>query len=110
MKRKLVSGIVAGVAALALTAGGVTYAAFSDFSDVDGNTVGAGILKLDLGADGTGSAPLSYTGLKPGSAALQSIWISSDHVSSPAGNLTLSFLNIQDDPAPCSTSLAKYFG
>ncbi|HEU5006132.1 MAG TPA: TasA family protein [Jatrophihabitantaceae bacterium] len=110
MKRKLVSGIVAGVAALALTAGGVTYAAFSDFSNVDGNTVGAGILKLDLGADRTGSAPLSYTDLKPGSAVLQSIWVSNDHASTPAGNLTLSFTNIQDDPALCATSMAKVLG
>jgi predicted ribosomally synthesized peptide with SipW-like signal peptide len=110
MKRKLVSGIVAGVAALALTAGGVTYAAFSDFGDVDGNTVGAGILRVDLGPDGVGSTGLQFAGLQPNSTKLQAIWVSNDHASTPDGNVTVSFTNIQDQAAPCSTSLLKYLG
>jgi predicted ribosomally synthesized peptide with SipW-like signal peptide len=110
MKRKLASGVVAAVAALALTAGGVTYAAFSDFSDVSGNSVGSGILKLDLGPDGTGSTALEYSDMQPGSTDLQAIWVRNDAASTPAGNLTISFTNILDTPGPCSTSLAKYLG
>jgi predicted ribosomally synthesized peptide with SipW-like signal peptide len=110
MKRKLVSGIVAGVAALALTAGGVTYAAFSDFANVDGNTVGTGILRVDLGPDGVGSAGLQFAGLQPSSTKLQVIWVKNDDASTPDGNVTVSFTNIHDQAAPCSTSLAKYLG
>jgi hypothetical protein len=110
MKRKLVSGIVAGVATLALTAGGVTYAAFSDFGNLDGNTVGAGILRVDLGPDGVGSAGLQFSGLQPNSTKLQAVWVSNDHASTPDGDVTVSFTTIQDQAAPCSTSLAKYLG
>ncbi|MGH8959805.1 MAG: hypothetical protein ACRDWT_01140, partial [Jatrophihabitantaceae bacterium] len=65
MNRRLVVGCAAGLAALAIAAGGSTYAAFSDFGDITGNDAGAGILKLELGPNGTGIVPLDYKKLAP---------------------------------------------
>ena len=55
MNSKLIKGSLAGVAALALAAGGTTMAAWSDFG-VESTSAGAGILKLNVSTrDGAGS-------------------------------------------------------
>jgi predicted ribosomally synthesized peptide with SipW-like signal peptide len=108
VNRKLVMGVVAGLAVIALPAGGSTYAAFSDFADVTGNSVAAGTLKLDLGPDGTGVVPLDYQKLAPDSYTGRTIWIaSSDGDSVPDANLFVTFRHLIDTPAACSVSLGK---
>lgn len=106
MKRKLLSGVVAGVAALALTAGGVTYAAFSDFGDVSGNTVGAGILRLDLGANG-GAVKLDLGRIKLGDTVSQAVWVTSDPASGPDATVSLSLTDKHDQGGTCVHSLGK---
>ena len=58
MNRNVIKASLAGVAAVALLAGGTTYASWSDFSIDDGNTVGAGTLTLTA-MDETGYGPKS---------------------------------------------------
>lgn len=48
MNSKLVKASVAGVAAIALTAGGSTFASWSDFYVLDDNNVGADVLALNV--------------------------------------------------------------
>jgi predicted ribosomally synthesized peptide with SipW-like signal peptide len=107
MNSKLVKASLAGAAAIALAAGGSTFAAFSDFGDINSNSVGAGFLKLDLNA-GHGSAPLDFDSLAPGMNSFRTIWVASnDGQSVPSANLAITFKNLQDTAAPCSTSLGK---
>jgi predicted ribosomally synthesized peptide with SipW-like signal peptide len=49
MKNKLVKASLAGVAAIAIAAGGSTYASWTDFDTVNGNKVGADELALNVG-------------------------------------------------------------
>jgi len=58
MNKKILKGALAGTAVIALAAGGGTWASFSDFGDINNNSVGAGFLRLDLGQNGTGNASL----------------------------------------------------
>ena len=48
MNSKLIKASLAGVAAIAVAAGGNTFATFSDQAVVEDNTSGAGILRLNL--------------------------------------------------------------
>jgi alternate signal-mediated exported protein len=48
MNHKLLKASLAGAAALAVAAGGTTFAAWSDFSNINDNNVGAGVLKMTL--------------------------------------------------------------
>jgi len=110
MNRRLVMGCVAGLAALAIADGGSTYAAFSDFGDITGNSAAAGMLKLSLGPDGTGILPLDYPKLAPGSNTERTIWFRNDGQSTPDANLSVTFGNLVDTPADCSVSLGKAQG
>lgn len=58
MNTKVLKASLAGVAAVALLAGGGTYASWSDFSIDEDNTVGAGTLTITAGEDG-GTGPTS---------------------------------------------------
>lgn len=107
MNHKLLKASLAGVAVIALAAGGSTYAAFSDFANLNGNSVGAGFLKLDLNA-GQGSAPLNFSKLAPGMNQFRTIWVASnDGQSVPNANLSITFKDLVDTAAPCDTSLGK---
>ena len=75
MDRRLVSGTVAGLAAVLLATGGGTFAAFDDAVDVPHNTAGAGVLLLDLGGTGSADAGLSFAGLMPGRRSTRLRWI-----------------------------------
>ena len=111
MNSKLVKASLAGAAAIALAAGGSTFAAFSDFGSIAGNSESAGFLKLDLGVNGTDSAPLSFDRLAPGSYTGRTLWIASnDGQSVPNANLYITLHNLKDTAAPCSTSLGKAQG
>ncbi|HET8614198.1 MAG TPA: hypothetical protein VFL94_01650 [Actinomycetales bacterium] len=107
MNRKLVIGAVAGVAAVALAYGGSTYSAWSDFGDVNGNSVGAGFLRLNLNGQ-TGSTdvtPISWGKLAPGMVNVRTVWIASnDGDSVPDGTLSATFSNLQDQENGCSSN------
>ena len=53
MNSKLIKACVAGTAALAVAAGGTTFAAWSDFVVNEDNNIGADILALDVDTSGT---------------------------------------------------------
>jgi hypothetical protein len=111
VNRKLVLGVLSGLAAIALAVGGTTYSAFSDFGQVDGNIVGAGFLKLDVAVNGGADAGLDFGVVMPGSTTSQLIWVASvDGGSVPAAELYLRFNNLADHAAPCATSGGKATG
>lgn len=113
MNSKLMKAGLAGAAAIALAAGGSTFAAFSDFGNINGNSVGAGFLKLNLSASNTGgnTASLDFQKLAPGSYTGRTLWIASnDGQSVPDANIFVTLHNLVDTAAPCSTSLGKAQG
>lgn len=111
MDRRLLRGGLAAVAALALGIGGSTLSAFDDFTDVPGNHIGAGILRLDLDAQGSDSTTLSVDGLVPGGTVQQLMWIATnDARSAPAGTLSVTLLDLADTPAACNASRGKALG
>ena len=111
MNRKLVLGVLSGLAAIALALGGTTYSAFSDFGQVDGNVVGAGFLQLNLGAGGSADASLRFGQVMPGSTTGQAIWAdSADGNGVPDANLFLTLRNLVDHAGPCDTSRGKATG
>ena len=108
MKRKVVIGIAAGVAAISATAGGVTYAAFSDSVTIGGNTVGAAILRIDFSAGTSAATPISFTDLAPGDPVRRAVWVASNTgASTPDATLTVTPTSLVDTPAACSVSLGK---
>ncbi|MGH3509180.1 MAG: TasA family protein, partial [Nocardioidaceae bacterium] len=106
MNKKLAKGVLAGVATLALAAGGTTFAAFSDFGNINNNTVGAGFLRLDLGENGTGNASLDWGQLAPNNIhSTRTIWVASnDGLSVPNANLKVTFHNLSDQENGCSSN------
>jgi predicted ribosomally synthesized peptide with SipW-like signal peptide len=107
MNRKLILGAVAGVAAIGLAVGGTTYAAYSDFGDVNGNSIGAGILKLDL-TSGTGGAAtaFSFGNLAPDNLnSNRAVYIaSSDGSSVPPADLYVTLQNVKNYDNGCSSA------
>ena len=107
MNKKLIKASVAGAAAIALAAGGTTFAAYSDFGDMNGNTVGAGFLKLDLnGQDGSSVAtPISWDKLAPGMVNVRTIWLASNNGESvPKAHLSATFSGLVDNENGCSSN------
>ena len=108
MNSKLMKASLAGAAAIALAAGGGTFAAWSDFN-VGTSGVGAGILKLDpiTVGQGTGLQVQPFS-LAPGQNKSQYFYLASaDGDNVPLGNLTLNFQHIVDteDGGPgCTTN------
>ena len=110
MNKKLIKASVAGAAALALAAGGTTFAAFSDFGTINGNELGAGILKLDLqnvnGQTLSGETGLDFGELAPGNLhAEKRIWLATNSTqSTPNANLAISISNLKNLENNCSTN------
>lgn len=107
MNSKLIKGSLAGVAAVALAAGGTTFAAWSDFG-VESTGAGAGILKLDVSTrDGAGSTIKPFK-LAPGQNKFQEFYLASaDADNVPVGALTAKIENLvdsEDDLAACTTN------
>ena len=103
---KLVKGALAGVAVVALAAGGSTWSAFSDFQDVTGNHAGAGFLRLNLNnqTGQTAAVPIDWGNLAPGYGSTRMIWLASnDGDSVPSGTLSATFSNLQDQENSCSS-------
>lgn len=108
MKNKLFKASLAGVAVVALAAGGGTFAAWSDFGEINDNTVGAGFLKLNLN-DQTGSSgpvALDWGNLAPGNAnSERRVWIASnDGDSVPNGHLYVTFSGLDNQENGCSSN------
>jgi hypothetical protein len=107
MNSKLVKASVAGFAALALAAGGQTWSAFTDSGDINGNSVGAGFLRLNLnGQDGSSVAtPISWGDLAPGMVNVRTVWLASnDGDSVPSAHLKAKFYNLDDQENNCSSN------
>ena len=109
MNSKLITGSLAGVAALALAAGGTTMAAWSDFG-VESTSAGAGILKLNVSTrDGAGSTIKPFS-LAPGQNKFQEFYLASaDADNVPVGRLTAKIQNLVDteDGGPACTTKSE---
>jgi predicted ribosomally synthesized peptide with SipW-like signal peptide len=107
MNKKLILGGAAGIAAIALAVGGTTYSAWSDYGQINGNSVGAGYLKLDLNGQ-TGSTPVTaidWGKLAPGMVNVRTVWLASnDGQSVPDANISATFDNLVDHENGCSTN------
>lgn len=106
MNRKLLWSGLAGIAAIALAVGGTTYSAWSDFGDVSGNNVGAGILKLNLGANNGSDLQFDHVTMAPGGInAQRNVYVASnDGASTPNAKLYLSFKNIVGKEDGCDSN------
>jgi predicted ribosomally synthesized peptide with SipW-like signal peptide len=107
MNRRIILGAAAGVAAIALAVGGTTFSAWSDYGDVNGNSVGAGFLKLDLNGQTGDSpvAPINWGKLAPGMVNVRTVWLASnDGQSVPDANISATFNNLVDHENGCSTN------
>lgn len=105
MNSKLMKAGIAGAAVVALAAGGGTFAAYSDFGNVTGNSIGAGILKLDL-ANGNDSAVqnLAFGNLAPGMGSNRATYIASSNGDSvPNADLYLTIGNVANQDNGCSS-------
>ena len=111
MNSKLIKASLAGVAAIGLAATGSTMAAFSDFGNINDNSVGAGFLKLDLNGQ-TGSTPvtpISWGRLAPGMVNVRTVWLASnDGQSVPSANLAATFNNLDDQENGCGNSNSEH--
>jgi hypothetical protein len=109
MNNKLIKGSLAGVAALALAAGGTTFAAWSDYGE-ESTAAGAGILKLNVSArEGTSSGVEPFS-LAPGQNKFQEFYLASaDDANVPVGALTAKIQNLLDieDGGPGCTTLSE---
>jgi hypothetical protein len=106
MNRKLLLGAAAGIAAVALSVGGATYSAFSDFGDVAGNNVGAGILKLNLGPNQGSDLAFDHVTMAPGGInSERNVYIASnDGASTPDAKLYLTFKDIKGTEDGCDSN------
>lgn len=106
MNSKLIKASLAGVAAIAVAAGGTTFAAWSDFATEDA-AAGAGYLKINLtDRQGSGSTIQPFN-LAPGQNKFQEFYLASaDSGNTPDGVLTASIENLVDseDLAVCTTN------
>jgi predicted ribosomally synthesized peptide with SipW-like signal peptide len=106
--RRIVTGAIAALAAVALGVGGTTSAAFNDYADVPGNEASAGTLLLELDQTGSDTAALRFGDLMPGSHTSRAIWLArNSKESSVAGTVSIGFSHLVDTPAPCDTSRDK---
>jgi predicted ribosomally synthesized peptide with SipW-like signal peptide len=95
MNSKLIKAALAGVAVVAVAAGGSTYAAWSDFTTITGNTLGAGILTLNVDANQGSDYTFSQVKMAPGQInSVRNVYVASnDGTSTPNGKL---FISIKD--------------
>jgi hypothetical protein len=110
MDRRLIRGGLAVLAAAGLAGTGATLGAPQQAVRVPGNSVGLGVLQLDLADPSGARAALSFSALDPGDTATRLIWVSSDAASTMSGRLELRWSGLVDTPAPCSTGTDKAAG
>jgi len=108
MNHKLIKASLAGVAAIAVAAGGSTFAAFSDFADINGNAVGAGILKMTLTPNGSNPGDnTTFDNLKlaPGSYYERQVYVATnDAASTPNAKLFVDISSITGTENGCDTT------
>jgi predicted ribosomally synthesized peptide with SipW-like signal peptide len=99
-KKTLVAGAGAGVLALAMFGGG-TFAAWSDFQTVTGNTVGADTLRLEIGD----TLKFDDVKLAPGQARDTAVFVASrTGVSTPDAYLTATLQNLVGHENGCDSN------
>jgi alternate signal-mediated exported protein len=108
MNSKLLKASLAGVAAIAVAAGGSTFASWSDFNDVNNNNVGAGVLKmtLDPNANNPGQ-DRTFDNLKlaPGQYFENQFYVATnDATSTPKARLFIDIRNIVGTENGCDTN------
>jgi predicted ribosomally synthesized peptide with SipW-like signal peptide len=104
MNKKIVRGSLAGVAVIALVAGGGTFASWSDFDQITGNETAAGHLKLDLNSTGKISN-VGGQAMAPGeSRTIDFMVASADLDGVPSANLSMKMLNLVDHENGCGST------
>ena len=95
MNKKILKAALAGTAVVALAAGGSTFAAWSDFSEITGNDAGAGILKLQVDANAGSDFRFDHVKMAPGGIDMQrNVYVASNSGdSTPSGRL---FVTLKD--------------
>jgi predicted ribosomally synthesized peptide with SipW-like signal peptide len=107
MNSKLVKASLAGVAALALAAGGSTFAAWSDFADVTGNSAGAGELVLNIeGPNGQEAVQqASFGNFAPGEGQDVTRYLASQQGDAvPTANLSVVMNELKNADNLCSSN------
>lgn len=104
MNSKLVKGGLAGVACLALAAGGATYSAWSDFQQVNNNETDAGHLVLNLNGTGTISN-VGGTAIAPGESRTIDMYVASaDLAGVPLADLSVKFQHLVNKENGCTSN------
>jgi predicted ribosomally synthesized peptide with SipW-like signal peptide len=95
MNKKILKGALAGTAVIALAAGGGTFAAWSDFSEIAGNQAGAGILELQVNPNAGSDFKFDHVTMAPGGINTQrNVYVASNSGdSTPSGQL---FITLKD--------------
>ncbi len=106
MNSKLVKASLAGVAAIAVAAGGTTLAAWSDFNISGNNQAGSGILKLTVAPNSGSDVLFDSVTMAPGAInSERMVYVSSnDAASTPSGRLFLSLKDIVGTENGCDTA------
>lgn len=103
MNKKLAKASVAGVATLALAAGGTTFAAWSDFSIDPGNSVGADVLSLTVNE--SESMKFDDVKLAPGQTRDIAFYVASRSGETvPAADLTMTIKNLKGQENGCDSN------
>ncbi|MFZ5846667.1 MAG: hypothetical protein ACOYX5_04705 [Actinomycetota bacterium] len=101
MNKKLMKASIAGAAALALAAGGSTFANWTDFKINTGNQAGAGKLVLNVSEGAMTSESMT---LAPGENQSIDYYIASnDGLSVPDGKLYITLKNLRDEEDGCTS-------
>src|SRR3546814_2667966 len=81
MKRKTVLKTIGVIAAGAALVGGGTFAAWSDFAEIDG-AAGAGVLQLTVSNTSSGSTSMGFGNMAPGEFKIQELYVASNDAES----------------------------
>ncbi|TAL21270.1 MAG: hypothetical protein EPN99_07910 [Frankiales bacterium] len=102
MNSKLIKACLAGTAAVAVAAGGTTFAAWSDFAVNEDNNVGADILSLAVNDSGT--ARFDKLTMHPGgSSEFESVVASRTGTAVPTASLKLTLENLLSEENLCAS-------
>lgn len=102
MNNKLLRGTLAGVAAIALAAGGSTFAAWSDFDSIDDNEVKADEFALVLNPGG--SAVFDETAMRPGEASERMVTLAGRTGKATRSNLSMTLTGLQGSEDGCTNT------
>ena len=103
MNKKLIKASVAGAAAIALAAGGTTFASWSDFAVDPGNTVGADVLALTVNPSAT--RQFNDVKLAPGVGRDLAFYVASRNgVTIPKAGLTMTIKNLVGAENGCDSN------